>query len=190
VEDKNPAEMQQVVDLLQKLGKVEVHYPVDLLAQRQAEFLNSVSAAQTAGSASTGIAASAKETLLHFVLGAVIVGELAVGAYVTRDLWLPLFQDEPVAIESNEIVDVFPAATEEVPTESCHTYGDGIRYTHSHCDPKPKRRFIIRPDACPAIWNRSPRQTFRANPRSARSAGYNQKTLTHRIYPNKKQDVL
>jgi hypothetical protein len=117
VEDKNPAEMQQVVDLLQKLGKVEVHYPVDLLAQRQAEFLNSVSAAQTAGSASTGIAASAKETLLHFVLGAVIVGELAVGAYVTRDLWLPLFQDEPVAIESNEIVDVFPAATEEVPTE-------------------------------------------------------------------------
>jgi hypothetical protein len=117
VEDKNPAEMQHVVDLLQKLGKVEVHYPVDLLAQRQAEFLNSVSAVQAAGSASTGIAASAKETLLHFVLGAVIVVELAVGAYITRDLWLPMLQDETVAIESNEIVDIFPTATEDVPTE-------------------------------------------------------------------------
>jgi hypothetical protein len=121
VEDKNPAEMQHVVDLLQKLGKVEVHYPVDLLAQRQAEFLNNVSAAQAAGSSSAGIAASAKETLLHFVFGAVLVGELAVGAYITRDLWLPLFQDEPAAIESNEIVDVFPASPEEIATEAIPT---------------------------------------------------------------------
>lgn len=121
MEDKDPAEMQHVVDLLQKLGKVEVHYPVDLLAQRQAEFLNSVSAVQTAGSAGAGVVASAKETLLHFVLGAVIVGELAVGAYITRDLWLPLFQNESAVIESNETVEMFPAANEDIPAEAIPT---------------------------------------------------------------------
>lgn len=124
MEQNNPAELQEVVDLLQKLGKVEVHYPMDLLAHRQAAFLVKVSAAREAAGASAalangGLTASAKGTLLQFALGAVLVGELVIGAYLVRDLWLPWFQGESTPIESNEIVEPFPVMEETVtPTET------------------------------------------------------------------------
>lgn len=124
MEQNSPAELQQVVGLLQKLGKVEVNYPMDLLAHRQAAFLDKVSAARepvgaNAALGSGGLTASAKGTLLHFALGAVLVGELAIGVYLVRDLWLPWFQDEPTPIASNEIVETLPIMEEtEMPTET------------------------------------------------------------------------
>lgn len=125
MEQNSPAELQQVVSLLQKLGKVEVNYPMDLLAYRQAAFLNKVSAIQAhvegpgTATAKGGITASAKGTLLHVVLGAVLVGELAIGAHLVQDLWMPWFQGESTSIESNEIADIFPIMEEtEMPTET------------------------------------------------------------------------
>ena len=97
MEPKYPADLQNVVTLLEKLGKVEAKYPVELLAQRRVAFLDKVSAVKVnvhlkGGKGQGGLPSSGAEMLLQSFLVIILVAEIAIGAYVLRDKWLPLLR--------------------------------------------------------------------------------------------------
>jgi hypothetical protein len=92
-----PNDLQAVLNLLQKLSQVHEAYPLDLFLQRRVEFLDSaltVKAFLPHGSAGHGggslAASSAKSVLVNSLLTTVLIAEIAAGAYVLRDQWLPL----------------------------------------------------------------------------------------------------
>ena len=95
MESKYPADLQNIVTLLQKLGSVEVKYPVELLTLRRIAFLDKVSAVKVnfhikGGKGQGGLPSSGAEMLLQTFLVIILVAEIAIGAYVLRDKWLPL----------------------------------------------------------------------------------------------------
>ena len=101
MEPKYPADLQNVVTLLQKLSRVEAKYPIELLAQRRVAFLDKVSAVKVNpriktgkahGGSHGGVPPAASQLLLQSFLVIILVAEIAIGAYVLRDKWLPLFR--------------------------------------------------------------------------------------------------
>jgi hypothetical protein len=115
VEVKFPAELQQVVNLLEKMGETQAtQYPLDLLTQRQEFFQAAISAAGAAASSGN---AAANSSPLQIVLATVLAGELVLGAYFTRDLWLPLLSSQSPTPEASEVFQPYPAEIKtEIPT--------------------------------------------------------------------------
>jgi hypothetical protein len=131
MDPKLSAELHKIVDLLGKLGQANGSYPFHLLSQRRTEFMTKVAEIRAmnahSGNGSSGgnglAAASAKETLIQGLLVTVLVAEIAVGAYVLRDSWLPLLTRNatPTAVHiapaPQNTAAIFVPVEEEIPTE-------------------------------------------------------------------------
>lgn len=136
-----PTDLQVVLDLLQKLSQAEQAYPLDLFMQRRVEFLDSaltVKAFLPHGNAGHGggslAASTAKNVLVNSLLATVLIAEVAVGAYVLRDEWLPLFNNEiPAQVytapETFDITDPIPPSEEaatDLPMETALPDGTAV----------------------------------------------------------------
>jgi hypothetical protein len=122
-----PNDLQAVLNLLQKLSQVHEAYPLDLFMQTRVEFLDSaltVKAFLPHGSAGHGggslTASSAKSVLINSLLTTVLIAEIAAGAYVLRDQWLPLFINEPPA-QVNTVPEAFDITDPIPPGEEAAT---------------------------------------------------------------------
>lgn len=99
------------------MGEEEAQYPLDLLTQQQELFLTKAAAAH-AQTAATSAGAAAKGTLLHAALGAILVVEVILGAYFTRELWLPLLIQATPTVEAQVVPQVKTETAIPIDTET------------------------------------------------------------------------
>ena len=132
MDDSLPPNQQEVVDLLETLGKSEVNYPPELMAHARAAFQYKVSAAQAqmlesgsafgeAQAAGYGSAAAeggttlfAWQTATKVALATALVSAIAYGAYLLSEFLPTLLEPNPtvVYVTPVEIIEVTPEITE------------------------------------------------------------------------------
>lgn len=120
---------QEVVDLLEKLGKSEVNYPQELMTNARAVFQYKISAARdamvdtsaalsetqaaSAAAAESGTTLISWPTALKIALATAVVSAVVYGAYLLAEMFEPnLVQDAPTAVYSAPTDDL-ETATEQ-----------------------------------------------------------------------------
>lgn len=156
-----PTDLQAVLNLLQKLSQVQEAYPLDLFLQRRVEFLDNaltVKAFLPHGNAGHGdgslAASSFKSVLVNSLLTTVLIAEIAVGAYVLRDQWLPLLNNDPPA-QVNSVPEAFDTTdpippSEEVATDSPVETASADGTGSPTSTPSPAGTSVSNPDAVPS----------------------------------------